>query len=83
MLLSWLALLVSVLGWWAPLVYLSGGFSAYRAITQLQFVPGVYPSSVFAAGAGGLELNTQKVWQAALWLLGLASVMLAISPASS
>lgn len=79
MLASWLAIVVSILVWLTPLVYLVGGISAYRELTSVQFQTAVYLTSYFASGSDGgvlgLFRNAKEVWRAMLWLLGSASIL--------
>jgi hypothetical protein len=72
MLLSWSAMVVSVLAWAAPLVYLAGGLEAYRQISSAQFEGSVNSASIFATGASALTIHTREIWRAGLWLTGVA-----------
>ncbi|MHB1326128.1 MAG: ArnT family glycosyltransferase [Thermoleophilia bacterium] len=79
MLLSWLAMAVSIAIWMAPLLYLVGGISQYRALSSLQFKTGVFLTSIFSSGTdGGIDgffRNAKEVWRAMLWLMGSASIL--------
>lgn len=79
MLLSWLALAVTVTVWLAPLVYLEGGIERYRGLNSSQFESGVIPTSIFSSSGGDkpdlLVNNARQVWRGVVWLFGLASVM--------
>ncbi|MHB8792144.1 MAG: protein O-mannosyl-transferase family [Thermoleophilia bacterium] len=74
MLLAWGALGVSVLAWLAPLVYMAGGISTYRQITNEQYTTGVRPSSVFALGMTAFITNVKRVIQAVFWMFGPACI---------
>ncbi|MBI5871283.1 MAG: DUF2723 domain-containing protein [Actinobacteria bacterium] len=74
MLLAWGALGVSVMAWLAPLVYMEGGISAYRQISNDQYTSGVRPSSVFALGLTALITNVKRVIQAVFWMFGPACI---------
>lgn len=76
MLISWGALVASVLVWLVPLIHYSGGIDAFRAIGSAQYNTGVFPTSYFALGLDGIQRNAMDVFHAALWLLGTAGVML-------
>jgi MFS family permease len=79
MLLSWLAMAVSIVIWMAPLIYLAEGISKYRELNSLQFRTGVFLTSIFSSGSnGGVDgffRNAKEVWRAMLWLMGSASIL--------
>lgn len=79
MLLSWLAMAVSIVIWMAPLIYLAEGISKYRELTSQQFRTGVFLTSIFSSGTdGGIDgffRNAKEVWRAMLWLMGFASIL--------
>jgi len=79
MILSWLALVVSVTLWMAPLIYFADGISKYREMNSLQFQTGVFLTSIFSSGPdggiAGFFRNAKEVWRAMLWLMGFASIL--------
>lgn len=76
MLVSWAAMAASVLVWFVPLLYFSGGIEAYRVMDSEQWDVGVYPYSVLADGFSAFRRHLQEVWRGAIWLFGLGTIML-------
>jgi len=74
MMIAWAVLAASVLAWLAPLVYMEGGISAFRQISNEQYTSGVRPSSVFALGMTAFITNVKRVMQAVFWMFGPACI---------
>lgn len=79
MMLSWAAFAVSVLAWFAPLIYLTGGLADFFGEGGAHFNKATLQTSLFNAGLDGLLNNLQEIWWALLWLLGAASVILVLT----
>jgi len=62
--------------WLVPLVLLSGGVTQFLEAGRTQADIAIRPYTVFAGGLTALGNNMRGVWQAALWLLGLAIILL-------
>ncbi|MFA5801847.1 MAG: glycosyltransferase family 39 protein [Thermoleophilia bacterium] len=76
MLYSWGAIIVTVLAWFVPLLYLAGGITKYRSLSQGQFDSGVYPLSIFANGFDGLLTNIKLIVEGVFLLLGPAGIVI-------
>lgn len=76
MLISWATLIVAAAAWFTPLIYLTGGLSAYLHVGKSQFNAGVQPTSIFEMGLRGIAINLKLIVGAIVWLLGAATVAL-------
>ena len=72
MFIAWGVLAVSILVWLVPLVYLDGGITAFRQVSNDQYISGVEPSSIFSAGIDAVKVNFKRVLQAVFWMFGPA-----------
>jgi len=75
-LLSAAAMAAGVAVWLVPLVLLSGGVTPFLETASAQADIAIRPYTVFAGGLTALGNNIRGVWQATLWLLGLAVILL-------
>ncbi|MFA6000910.1 MAG: glycosyltransferase family 39 protein [Thermoleophilia bacterium] len=73
-LFSWVTLALFILIWFLPFLYFSGGLSAYRDISSIQFQGAVTKNAFWNAGITGVIGNLLDIWRALLWLFGFSSL---------
>ncbi|MHB1055487.1 MAG: hypothetical protein ACYC0K_06430, partial [Thermoleophilia bacterium] len=79
LLFSWLALAVSSLIWFVPLVTSAGSLGQMVQCESMQYSGAVLPYSVFTMGLEGLRINAKETLKALLWLTGPALLLLPVA----